>query len=343
MPPSKRTKEYVENELPYKILMQIYENSRASLKELGRKLGISYHVVAKVLERLEHDSDIRYTVEVDEKKLGFAEGRIVLIKFGSAPSIDSLKERLQKDIFVQNAYMASGDFDLLLYVVGLNEHEFGSWQFKLRSEMSEYRPIVSASTIFASVIGFFPLRSEILEKSEVLSPLEKRILKLLNEDSRLKLRELVKRAKTTQMRVIYSIKKMKQMGIIKRFTALSQKPDKRLIVAYSVSQFPDDKHKDTRLRFWKEMLDENLKEVVNEYAIITDTVGAFDAIYVCAFNGGEEMSKRGTERIKRLFEFENPMIKSAMLTDLLVGKWPFHLEEYSYMKRSLAASSARET
>ena len=332
MPASRKTQEYIEKELPYKLLMSIYEDSKASLKELGRRVGVTYHVVASTLERLEKQYAITYTLHLDEEKMGFSRGRVITIKFGNPPKVDYLKARFQKDTFVQDAYLATGDFDLLLYVVGLSEHDFGAWQYKLRIDTSEYKPNMSSSMVYEDAVGFFPMKNELIEKCEVLSDVEKRILKLLNGNSRMRLSEIIKQARTTQMRAIYSIKKMKEKGIIKQFTALSQNPQKRLIAAYIVSQILSEKHTVTRKRYWEEMLAEDFHEGVNEYAIAADLVGTYDYVNICAFENGEQMSKNGAERIRRLLEFEEPTVKSAMLTDLLTGKWPFHLEEYTKFK-----------
>ena len=299
MPASRKTREYIEKELPYKLLMSIYEDSRASLKELGRKVGVTYHVVASTLERLEKEFDITYTLHLDEGKMGFASGKVITLKFGNPPKIDYLKTRFQKDPFVQDAYLATGDFDLLLYVVGLNEFDFGAWQYKLRMDMAEYKPQLSSSVMYDSIVGFFPLKNELIEKCEVLSEVEKRILMLLNGNSRMRLNKIIRQAKTTQMRVIYSIKKMKEKGIIKKFTALSQNPQKKLMVAYVVSNIPNEKHMSTQKRYWEEMMIEDFHEGVNEYAIAADVVGAYDQINVSTFEKGELMSKNGAERIRR--------------------------------------------
>ena len=342
IPASRKTREYVEKELPYKLLMCIYENSRASLKELGRKAGITYHVVASTLEKLEKEYNIKYTLHLDEEKMGFSGSRIITIKFGNPPNIDYLKALLQKDSFVQNAYLATGDVDLLLHVVGLNEQDYGVWQYKLRMDMADYKPAMSSAVVYSNLVGFFPLRNELVEKCDVLSDVEKRVLKLLNENSRMRLSEIIKKAKVSQMRVIYSIKKMKEMGIIKRFTALSQNPQKRLIVMYAHSQTFNDKHIATRRRYWEEMMTEDFHEGVNEYVFAADVVGSYDGVYICVFENGETMLKNGSERIRRLSEFGEPIIRSAMLTDLLTGKWPFHLEEYPLIKDLLAKAHPRE-
>lgn len=328
MPASKKTQEYVKNELPYKILMSIYDDSRASLRKLGDDMKISYQTVAATLSDLEKKYDIYYTLELDETKLGFSEGRIITVKFERQPEIKTLKEKLNKEIFIQNAYLTTGDFDLLLYVVGLTHKDFHIWQFNLRKNMSEYKPTFRFSTLDEFFIGFLPMRSDFLRESTVLSPVEKEILSLLNDNSRMRLKDIVKKTKVDQSKVIYVIKKLKQMGIIKRFTALTQNPNKRIIMAYNILITPGKDHEKLSLNFSKELLNENFKEITNDYSIMANTTGAFDGFEMCNFESGEKLAQRGPELVQKLWAQENPKIEKAILVGALVGKWPFHLERY---------------
>jgi DNA-binding Lrp family transcriptional regulator len=328
MPARRETQKYIEEELPYRILSDVYENSRSTLKEMGRKLDISYQIVGRLLKRLEEQYRIVYTLDLDEQALGFSEGRVITIKFGKAPNVDLLKEKFRKDIFVQDAYLATGDFDLLIYVVGLTSKDFQAWQFSLRKEFSEYVPTVKVSNLNEKQIGFFPIRDELIRESTVLNDVEKRILITLNGDSRIKLKDLVRRSNTTQMRAIYAIQKLKEKGVIRRFSALTQNPDKRLFACYTLAITPIKEHNKLFLEFAKEVVAEGSREIVNDYAFWSECQGSIDALVLCSFANGEVMAKRGPNLIERLWSAESPKIEKAMLTGIIVGKWPFHLEGY---------------
>jgi DNA-binding Lrp family transcriptional regulator len=319
---------YVEEELPYKILIGLYENSRSSMKKLGRELNISYHTVGATIKKLEKKYELNYTLELDETKLGFSEGRLVTIKFGKPPKSEYIREKLAKDIFVQAAYSAVGDFDILLYVVGLTNKDFQKWQFELRMKLSEYGPGFRSSTINEFTAGFFPLRNELIEKSPILSETEKRIIKILNENSRIKFSQLIKKSKTTQMRVVYTLQKLKANGTIKRFSTLTQNPDKRLFLAYTVSLIPNESHITLWKDWWAEMMKEDKYEATNDYSIIADVNGSCDGFYISTFKDEQSMSARGAEMTSRVWESEKPTIEKAMLIGKIVGKWPFHRQGY---------------
>ncbi|MFP3215637.1 MAG: Lrp/AsnC family transcriptional regulator, partial [Candidatus Micrarchaeota archaeon] len=75
--------------------------------------------------------------------------------------------------------------------------------------------------------GFMPLRNKAIMNSPNLSEFEKKVLTILNENSREKISEIAKKVKVKDLdKVIYVIKKLKERGIIKKFTAITTKPSK---------------------------------------------------------------------------------------------------------------------
>ena len=327
----KEKRGFVKDELPYLLLIEMYKDCRQSLRELSKKFDVSYHTVAKTLSELESSYGLAYTLSLDEHKLGFSEARVISIKFKEKPPADVLMKSFVNSIFVQDAYLASGDFDLLMYVVGLSPYAFGSWQFTLRMQLSRYGALPKISTFDEYGVGFFPLKTGLLEKSPVLSDVEKRILKVLNENSRLSLKKVSEKSKTTRMQVIHTIKKLKRNGTIKSFSALTQKPEKRLWLSYcTLLVAPHERHVETFTAFVKELLKEDLHSATNDYCMLADVNGAYDSVAICTFEDGEQMASKGYAMRKRLWDAynERPKIKSAILTDAVIGRWPFHLERY---------------
>ena len=332
MPASLGLQNYIKNELPYKILMHIYEDSRAPLRAIGRQVGISHYTISTVLKELESKYDIFYTLELDPHALGFHSGKLITIKFGIIPDIEMLKRLLKKDVFVQDAYLASGDFDIVMYVVGLTPEDFQQWQFKLRIELGEFRPKFNVSDVNMYMDGFFPLKSELIEKSVQLSNVEKRVLVLLNENSRIKMKELVKKSRVSPVSIFYIMKKLKEKGIVKRYSALTQSPSKRLLVAYSVRLMPVKEHTALSINLSKAILAEDYHEATNDYCTAINANGVIDLFYICSFKDGEALSKRGPSLIQKVLEKENPVLEQSILTGLIAGKWPFHLD--NHRKRS---------
>ncbi|MDE1850708.1 MAG: hypothetical protein KGH71_04420 [Candidatus Micrarchaeota archaeon] len=326
-------KEFIEGELQYSLLLSLYKNSRKPIKALARELSVSNHLIKKVIEDLEQKYGIEYILDVDFEKLGFAESRLITIKFEKAPNSEVLKEMIMKDIFVQGAYIASGDFDLLLFVSGLSSKDFRSWQYNFRIKVSDYSPIIKFSAVNFFTMGFFPIRNELIDESTVLSEQEKRLLKLLNSNSKIKIKDLVVQGKTTQMKVLYFLKKMKEQGIIRKFSALTQNPDKRIFLAFGYTLTLSKAHD----ILWKEFarkLEVDKKSIINDYSIITDTNGYYDNFDMCAFKDTTILNEKGPDILASLWNKEKPKIEKAILLDKIIGKWPFHLEEYKESQQS---------
>jgi DNA-binding Lrp family transcriptional regulator len=137
------------------------------------------------------------------------------------------------------------------------------------------------------------------------------------------------------MHVIYTIKKLKERGIIKKFSALTQNPDKKVFFAYTLANTPGKSHERLLLSFLEELTKEDLHEVTNDYSLIIDGVGSYDSVYICGFSDGAVLAKRGSEMLQKLWISENPKIEKAILTGVLTGLWPFHLESYSDQKKTV--------
>lgn len=328
-------------ELTHVLLWELYKNSRLSLREFGRRLGVSYHTVSALLEELEGEYRLVYTLNLDSKKLGFSNGEIITIKFESMPNLIELKERLKNDIFVQEAYLASGDFDIVMYVVGLTQEQFQEWQFKLRMELGDYKPRFRFSTANEFNIGFFKLRNELIEQSTMLTPLEKRVLSLLNDNSRIRLRDLIKSSGSTQMKVVYVMKKLQDGGFIKGFSAMVQNPEKRIFMGFCGALQPNKEHTRLSYEFSKARLDEEFNSVTSDYCIEANVSGRYDWFSIATFRDLESISKRGPDAALKIWEVENPKINKAILNDVIVGIWPFHQDHYESYRRGVEEMEKR--
>ena len=132
---------------------------------------------------------------------------------------------------------------------------------------------------------------------------------------------------------IYSMKKFRERGIIRRYSALTQNPEKKVFFAYTLANTPGKSHGKLLLSFFEEVVNEDLHEITNDYGLMIDVVGAYDSLFICDFVDGEVLAKRGADLLQKLWISESPKIEKAILTAVLIGKWPFHLERYSEQKK----------
>ena len=98
----------------FTLIKALMENARIPISELARRFGVSDTAIRKRLKKLERDGVIvRYTVEVDPKKLGFNVVAIIGIDTmpeDLLPTISKLKEMDE----VIKLYTATGDHMILI-------------------------------------------------------------------------------------------------------------------------------------------------------------------------------------------------------------------------------------
>ncbi|MEM2866401.1 MAG: Lrp/AsnC family transcriptional regulator [Candidatus Hadarchaeales archaeon] len=99
-----------------KLLRLLNENSKRTLKELGREVGLSVSAVRKRLGKLERSRVIKgYTVEVDHRKLGL--GLTAFLRLEVDPKdLRSVTQRLSHCREVCEVHRITGNHNLLVKV-----------------------------------------------------------------------------------------------------------------------------------------------------------------------------------------------------------------------------------
>lgn len=337
MTASNSERERIKEKLPHELLRLLYLNSRMSVKQLSKELDISYHTVSKYLKLCEEKYSLHYTIDVNTHMLGFSEARLLGVKFERVPDIKLLKKHFENDPLVQNVYLGSGDFNLLIHVIGTEPIKYDVWQYKFRLEFCHYKPRVKECALSVFDEGFMPIRNKLIKESKNINESEKKILIELILNSRLRLKDLSKRTKLSQMRVIYKVKKLQALGIIKSFTVCVQNPDKRLFIFYGGAIIPNEFHHPTLLLKVLEKIinEEDIRNTTTDYSVVCDSTGHYDFVGFCNFKDGTACLERGPEYMKKVWESEYPIIDQCILTDLIIGKWPFNSNNYVEWQKAI--------
>ncbi len=316
------------------IIHELYLNSRTYVSDMAKKFKVAHHTMSKRIKAVEERYKLNYTVDVDMDLLGFSEARIITVKFEKVPQIKLLRKILEKDQFVQNAYVASGDYDLILHIIGFNRIEYENWEFRFRIGFSNYKPVVKTATLNHFIEGFMPIKYGLILKSDRINKDEKTVLAELVKNSRIKVKELAKTSKLPEMKVIYIIDKLQKSGIIKQFISTVQNPDKRIFLLYTINiMITGNHHPKLLLRFLDKIIgEEKVNRATTDYSVVCDTSGYFDSVYICNFEDGTAMNNRGPNFLKNVWESESPRIGQSILIEVVTGKWPFNLNNYIKLK-----------
>jgi Lrp/AsnC family transcriptional regulator for asnA, asnC and gidA len=102
------------DDLDKEILKMFAKNSRLSIRELARRLGVPHTTVRERVRRLEKDGIIQgYTVRIDYKRLGYMVTALILANVIGRRIVD-VEEWLSSQPNVLAVYDITGEYDIAL-------------------------------------------------------------------------------------------------------------------------------------------------------------------------------------------------------------------------------------
>ena len=308
------------------LLRALSSNSRATVMELCKSAKCSRVTVAKQLKRLGQKLDIKYTIEVDETKLGASERHLIIVKLTERPSIKTLRAFFAKEKYAQQVYITEGDYDLLIYARASDPVSYIRWETYLASELSDYGATIWPSEFVVTHFGYFPLQDDFIEdiKEGGLNEKDKRILKILNRSSRTSYTDIAKATGMDKGTIRYRIFNLKKTGIIKRFTIAVQKPPKSYIISYLVNyNFNKTTLSRSALARHSYMTADDTLPMLNTFQILAPTSGSYRFFALALFENEKEAEERALLEHSRIFSKENVQIVHARVTKIVKGEFPF--------------------
>jgi Lrp/AsnC family leucine-responsive transcriptional regulator len=220
-----------------KILFHLMINSRQSFSQIGKKVGLHKDVVAYRVNNLIDRGIIRnFTTSIDTRALGFITVRYYLTLQFITPEVKKeIIDYFVKSPQVTTVLSADGDFDLVVVLCVSDIYDsFEFWEKTLLKYKDYFadqifsvylkQEIYYGSSILAGSDDLDDLKSEINpifmgnKKKTQIDDVDKEIIKLLNEDSRIPTIEIAKKLKITSITINNRIKSLVNRGIIKIFT-----------------------------------------------------------------------------------------------------------------------------
>lgn len=215
-----------------KILFHLLNDSRQSLKTIGKKVGISRELASFRIRRLIEKKIIsNFTVMINEEKLGYS---LMNIYYKFANISPNVKDEII-NFFINNElarYVSSleGIYDFQVEFLMGDPFEFEALLDKIKSKYHNYLSIESAEAWIRGEDYNYPfLLDETINKIEPfhwnwghslvkIDELDFYILLELAEDSRIPTKKLANKLKSTVSIIDYRIKKLIKQGIIVNFT-----------------------------------------------------------------------------------------------------------------------------
>jgi DNA-binding Lrp family transcriptional regulator len=301
------------------ILRELCMNSRITITELSEKLSISRSAVSKRISALEEELGLRYTIDIERRALGFGTFVIYYLSFKKKPPEKVVKSWLEKSEMVQLAVKTSGNFDLVLFVLPIDDEKFAKWNLGIGLEFSDYGVSVNKSDMDIIHHGFVPLNDSIIMDAKI-DEVYRKLLVELNKNSRASIRELSKKLELNEEMVRYYLSKLVKTDIIKRFTAVITKPPQSvsLMMFFKYVYRPGaiDRINEKRKVYFKKELE---PPVFNDWQMVSSTSGSSDEF---EWAMAETQKQAIDERLglhRRIFSKDEPDIKYGAVVDIMKG------------------------
>lgn len=122
------------DEVDFKILAKLVENSKASFAEIGECISVHPNVVAYRVKRMEQAEIIKkYTLLLDLEKLGLSEHIYVSASFPGFTERDSLLKEISAIPQVFRVLSTLGAPGLMIFIVGKNKAEINEIISRIRN------------------------------------------------------------------------------------------------------------------------------------------------------------------------------------------------------------------
>ena len=317
-------------------------DSRTPIKEIARKAGVSEVTARARLRKLEQDVGLRYVLELEPMRAGLHFRYFIAAKLKRRPEKEELAHLLGCSIVPQFAALCEGQFDLFIYVAALSHIDAMRWQYSFRSALEEELVSWRMSHILLERQGLFPLKNELLNALPLQHP-QPKLLAVLNENSRAPLTEIARKTGIELSTVQYHFNRMVRSGLIKRFTAVMEKPPKSCLIANFLTYTYGKRHQAMSEAARRLMRNEEPFQPLNTHLVVAESSGAYDGFFLGSFRDADE-GYRHVREIERTFEGTLAM-DSAIMADVVLGLPPFRSMdvELSYDDTDWTQSPRRRT
>ncbi len=308
------------------MLRELSVNSRASLSHLAKVADCSVVTATRMLDKLVKKFDVRFTLEIDFDKLGFAERHIVYIKFEKKPPEEFLTNLFKNDPIAQDVYLTSGNFDLLIFAAADTPTNYIKWETDLASNLSDYVPLLRPSEFISNLLGYMPLNStfvNFIKEGIKVDKTDREILKLLNDNSRMGYREISKLLGIKEATIRYRVFRLVRRSIISRFTIAVQNSNGVLSTFFMRYSFD----KNTVSRIFPEQRKHSMSEnetlpFINRTPMIVLMSGSYRVFSISFGKTKEESLAAGVKWHVNLVKSNHPHEAHAILIKPIKGLLP---------------------
>ncbi len=208
-----------------KILFALEQDSRQSLNQIAREVGLMKETVFYRIKRLEEEGIIKkYLVEIDVYKLGFQYYPLLLRFLNTTPDVEKqIIDYLRSSKYVAWLTSCDGAWDINATIIARGNFDLNKFAIEFLKKYGEYisdKQFLITTEIHYFKRGFWLNRKTTEsvntggETIENIHSEDLKLLKILSTNARIPLVELGETFKTDAKNIAYRIKKLEKQKII---------------------------------------------------------------------------------------------------------------------------------
>jgi DNA-binding Lrp family transcriptional regulator len=309
--------------LSREILRELCTNSRVTITELADKYKVSRHAVKERITALEREFGILYTIEPNYIKFGFSALHVVRLKFSKMPKPAEAAQILSNSRIAQFAAITKGDFNMIVFAVAKNSVEYSQWEAALDLSFGKYGISVAQSEVNAPHLGFVPIDETAIEASSI-DPIYKKMISVLNKNSRISIRDLSKQMDSSEALTRYYFRELSKTKLVKRYTAVLTKSPLKYDILYFANYIVKsgiEKRIDNERRtmYWKPVQE---FPVISEFQIMWGISGADRSFTWASYNNYEEGLEKSVKAHLSAYRIDEAKVIKATVENVVKGHIP---------------------
>lgn len=317
-----------------KILRKLSEDSRSSISSIAAHTGISRKSVKDRIRTLEAEANLQYTLELSESALRLTSPHLIFVKFHSKPDYAHITELLSRSHIPQLAVTVKGTYDMFIYALATSAREYAYWDKGMQILLSDYSTYWRTSEVIHKQLGFFPLRNGMIERLDI-DQKHKRLIEFLNRNSRASFSTISKALGMHFNTVAYNVGKLKQMGLVKRYTC-TMEPRNASLMSFFAKYAPAHGYENRSAMARKAFMSDDDYSIVSRYAVTAALLGSYDFFTLGAFDDSKTAYKQDVLYHKRIFAKDMVRVEYGEVDKVLLGRLPLRSidvgKEYNIVK-----------
>lgn len=309
------------------LIRALSEDSRATVTELADAAKCSRHSALAILNAITKEFDIKYTIDFNKQKLNLIQNHVLKISLSKKPKIEDLKRLFENDLSSQLVLTTEGDFDLVVYANTNSGNHYMQWETALSLSLAEYKPVIRPSQIVTTHIGFIPLLNKTLETIDLshldINQLDKNILLLLNENSRMTFRAMAHALNESADTIRYRFRRLKAMNFIQKFSLIIRKsPLDYNYISFVNYKFATGTGRRAAVAREHYMSIDGGMPLINKFQLLAPLSGSYRFFAFGCFEDEKDFNENFVAIQKKAFKEDSPEISSARIKDVIKGDLP---------------------